>query len=166
MSPKGTCIVNAYCQFSQQVCTNFMQIYLYSLISTRFFILTTNLHWQMTNPKTQNKKKWFRKLSFYFRAIAISCILVTVVYVLTNVAFYTTLSVPEVLVCTTHHMFSRILNFLFVIVFSMKITVILTFYNLFLFLEQKSISKASNRSKQTTYFMKKFQVSYKTFTEN
>jgi hypothetical protein len=31
------------------------------------------------------------------RAIAISCILVTVVYVLTNVAFYTTLSVPEVL---------------------------------------------------------------------
>ena len=31
------------------------------------------------------------------RAIAISCVLVTVVYVLTNVAFYTTLSVPEVL---------------------------------------------------------------------
>ena len=31
------------------------------------------------------------------RAIAISIILVTVVYVLTNVAFYTTLSVPEVL---------------------------------------------------------------------
>jgi len=31
------------------------------------------------------------------RAIAISCILVTVVYVMTNVAFYTTLSVPEVL---------------------------------------------------------------------
>eukprot|EP00088_Acartia_fossae_P065772 TRINITY_DN811_c0_g1_i11.p1 TRINITY_DN811_c0_g1~~TRINITY_DN811_c0_g1_i11.p1 ORF type:complete len:489 (-),score=-32.03 TRINITY_DN811_c0_g1_i11:89-1555(-) len=31
------------------------------------------------------------------RAIAISCILVTVVYVLTNIAFYTTLSVPEVL---------------------------------------------------------------------
>ena len=121
---------------------------MYLLISTGFFILTTNLHWQMTNPRTKNK--WFRKLPFYFRAIAISCILVTVVYVLTNVAFYTTLSVPEVLVCTTHHMFSRILNFLFVIVFSMKITVILAFYNLFLFLEQKSIS---NRSKQTTYFM-------------
>ena len=32
-----------------------------------------------------------------FRAIAISCTLVTVVYVLTNIAFYTTLSVPEVL---------------------------------------------------------------------
>ena len=31
------------------------------------------------------------------RAIAISCILVTVVYVMTNVAFYTTLSVSEVL---------------------------------------------------------------------
>lgn len=31
------------------------------------------------------------------RAIAISCILVTVVYVLTNIAFYTTLTVPEVL---------------------------------------------------------------------
>ena len=37
------------------------------------------------------------KLPFNYRAIAISCILVTVVYVLTNVAFYTTLSVPEVL---------------------------------------------------------------------
>jgi len=31
------------------------------------------------------------------RAIAISCVLVTVVYVMTNIAFYTTLSVPEVL---------------------------------------------------------------------
>ena len=45
VSPKGTCIVNAYCQFSQQACTNFMQIYLYSLISTHFFILI-NLHWK------------------------------------------------------------------------------------------------------------------------
>ena len=44
VSPKGTCIVNAYCQFSQQACTNFMQIYLHSLISTHFFILKTNLH--------------------------------------------------------------------------------------------------------------------------
>ena len=40
-------IVNAYCQFSQQACTNFMQTYLYSLLSTHFFILTTNLHWKM-----------------------------------------------------------------------------------------------------------------------
>merc|ERR1711970_1261367 len=31
------------------------------------------------------------------RAIAISCVLVTVVYSLTNIAFYTTLGVPEVL---------------------------------------------------------------------
>lgn len=31
------------------------------------------------------------------RAIAISCTLVTVVYVMTNVAFYTTLSIEEVL---------------------------------------------------------------------
>ena len=36
-SPKGTCIVNAYCQFSQQACPNFMQTYLYSLISAHFF---------------------------------------------------------------------------------------------------------------------------------
>ena len=49
VSPKGTCIVNAYCQFSQQACTNFMQTYLYSLISTHFFILTTNLHWSVPN---------------------------------------------------------------------------------------------------------------------
>ena len=27
VSPKGTCIVNAYCQFSWQACTNFMQTY-------------------------------------------------------------------------------------------------------------------------------------------
>ena len=31
------------------------------------------------------------------RAIMISCITVTVVYVTTNIAFYTTLNVPEVL---------------------------------------------------------------------
>ena len=36
---------NAYCQFSQQACTNFMQTYLHSFISTHFFVLTTNLHW-------------------------------------------------------------------------------------------------------------------------
>ena len=29
VSPNGTCIVNAYCQFSHQECTNFMQTYLY-----------------------------------------------------------------------------------------------------------------------------------------
>ena len=40
-------LVNAYCQFSQQACTNFLQTYLYSKISTHFFILTTNLHWQI-----------------------------------------------------------------------------------------------------------------------
>ena len=38
-------IVNAYCQFFQQACTNFMQTYLYLLISTHLFILMTNLHW-------------------------------------------------------------------------------------------------------------------------
>ena len=32
VSPKGTCIVNAYCQFLQQVCTNFMQKYLYPTV--------------------------------------------------------------------------------------------------------------------------------------
>ena len=40
-------LVNAYCQFSQQACTNFLQTYLYSKISTHFFILTTNLHRQI-----------------------------------------------------------------------------------------------------------------------
>ena len=47
MSLKGTCIVNAYCQFSKLECTKLMQTYLYLLISTHFFILTTNLHWSM-----------------------------------------------------------------------------------------------------------------------
>ena len=47
VSPEGTCIVNAYCQFLQQACTNFMKTYSYSLISTNFFILMTNLHCQM-----------------------------------------------------------------------------------------------------------------------
>ena len=42
VSPKGTCSVNAYCQFSQQSCTNFMQIYFYSLISTHFCFMTYN----------------------------------------------------------------------------------------------------------------------------
>ena len=37
--------LHAYCQFSQQACTNFMQTYLHLLISTCFFILTINLHW-------------------------------------------------------------------------------------------------------------------------
>ena len=54
VSLKGTCIVNAYCQFSQQASTNFMQIYLYSLISTHFFILTTNLHCFMNSPNCTN----------------------------------------------------------------------------------------------------------------
>ena len=46
----GHCIVNAYCRFYQQACTNFMQTYLYSLISTHFWLLTTNLHWSMPEP--------------------------------------------------------------------------------------------------------------------
>ena len=41
--------VTEYCQFSQQACTNFMQTYLDSLISTHFFILTTNLHWWISS---------------------------------------------------------------------------------------------------------------------
>ena len=54
VSPKGTCIANAYCQFSQQACTNFMQTYLYSSISTHLFILTTNLHCTMHADKLPN----------------------------------------------------------------------------------------------------------------
>ena len=45
------CIVNDYCQFSQQACTNFMKTYLYSLISTSFFILTTNVHCIISKTK-------------------------------------------------------------------------------------------------------------------
>ena len=50
-------IVNAYCQFSQQECTNVMQTYLYSLISTHFFILTTSLHCSIVvTSRTENQK--------------------------------------------------------------------------------------------------------------
>ena len=45
----------AYCQFSQQGCTNFMQTY--SLISTHFSILTTNLHCS-TNMVIMLLLKW------------------------------------------------------------------------------------------------------------
>ena len=38
--PFETCIVNAYCQFSQQARTNFMQTYLDWLLPTCFFILS------------------------------------------------------------------------------------------------------------------------------
>ena len=41
---KNEYCLNACCQSSQQACTIFMQTYLYLLISTHFFILTTNLH--------------------------------------------------------------------------------------------------------------------------
>ena len=39
VSPRGTCIGNAYCQFSQQACTNFMQTYLYLLIFHLNFLI-------------------------------------------------------------------------------------------------------------------------------
>ena len=53
----GEYCYNAYCQFSQQACTNFMQTYLYLLISTHFFVQTTNLHWVLltTFPSTKIK---------------------------------------------------------------------------------------------------------------
>ena len=57
VSPKCTCIVDAYCQFSQRACTNFMQTHLYLLISTHFFILTTNQHRSL---HSQNKQVWVR----------------------------------------------------------------------------------------------------------
>ena len=46
---RGYYCYNAYCQFSQQACTNFMQTYLYSFISTQFFILTTNFAYENMN---------------------------------------------------------------------------------------------------------------------
>merc|ERR1712243_152079 len=50
--------------------------------------------WNYLNFVIEELKDPVRNLP---KAIAISCILVTVVYVMTNIAFYTTLSVPEVL---------------------------------------------------------------------
>jgi solute carrier family 7 L-type amino acid transporter-like protein len=50
--------------------------------------------WNYLNFIIEEMKNPVRDLP---RAIAISCILVTFVYVFTNIAFYTTLSVPEVL---------------------------------------------------------------------
>ena len=45
---KNVSIEIEYCQFSQQAYTNFMQTYLYLLISIHFFIQTTNLHCQIS----------------------------------------------------------------------------------------------------------------------
>jgi len=50
--------------------------------------------WNYLNFVIEEMKDPVRDLP---RAIAISCIMVTFVYVMTNIAFYTTLSVPEVL---------------------------------------------------------------------
>ena len=38
-SPKGTCIVNEYCQFSQQARTNFMQMYLHCIVKMLMHIV-------------------------------------------------------------------------------------------------------------------------------
>ena len=50
--------------------------------------------WNYLNYVIEEMKDPVRDLP---RAIGISCILVTVVYVTANIAFYTTLTVPEVL---------------------------------------------------------------------
>ena len=42
-------IVNAYCQFSQQACTNKMQTYMHWSPLTCFLIVTINLHCSMKN---------------------------------------------------------------------------------------------------------------------
>ena len=46
-SLKRTCIFNAYCQFYQQMRTNFMQTCIALVNINCFFILPINLHWKM-----------------------------------------------------------------------------------------------------------------------
>jgi hypothetical protein len=59
-SPKETCIVNAYCQFSQQARTNFMQTYLH------WSILTFFLYKQSICIETNFFFGHFFKTSIYF----------------------------------------------------------------------------------------------------
>ena len=71
---RGHCIVNAYCQFSQQACTNFIQTYWYLLISTHFFILTTNLHCKISQIQIHLAvKTYFTKneILFSYETVAV-----------------------------------------------------------------------------------------------
>ena len=70
VSPKGTCIVNVLCQFSQQARTNFIQAFLYSFLYTNDQFALKNIstefnkwgHWSKMFRAKKIKETWIQKL--------------------------------------------------------------------------------------------------------